>query len=86
MKKNTKKQYTIRSIPDNVDQSLKRRSKESGKSFNQVALEALIVGSGQTLRPKRNFAGVIGSLSVKEAEKLEEEIRLQHQIDRDLWK
>jgi plasmid stability protein len=86
MKKNTLKQYTIRNIPSNIDQSLKRRAKADGKSFNQVALEALAIGAGQNLKPKRDFTEVIGSLSTKEAENLEKQIQLQQQIDPRLWK
>jgi hypothetical protein len=86
MKKNTLKQYTIRNIPESIDKSLRRKAKESQKSFNQVALEALTLGAGQSLVPKRNFSEVIGSLSSKEAAEIEEEIRLQHQIDPSLWK
>ncbi len=85
MKKNTK-QYTIRNIPIRVDQILRRRAKETGKSFNQVALEALVTGSGDSLKPKRDFSDVIGSLSEKDAAKMEKEISLQRQIDEDLWK
>jgi plasmid stability protein len=85
MNKNAR-QYTIRNIPDQVDRALKRRAKEAGKSFNQVALEALASGAGESLRPKRDFSEVIGSLSEKEAMGIEEEIRLQHQIDPRLWK
>lgn len=88
MKKNTHKlrQYTIRNVPDSIDQCLQRRSKAAGKSFNQVALEALAIGANQSLKPKRDFREVIGSLSPKEAELLENEIQLQHQIDPNLWK
>ncbi len=86
MKKNALKQYTIRNIPESIDRSLRRKAKESQKSFNQVALEALTLGAGQNLVPKRNFTEVIGSLSSKEAADIEEEIRLQHQIDPSLWK
>ena len=85
MSMNTK-QYTIRSIPDQVDRALRRRAKESGKSFNQVALEALASGAGESLKPKRDFSEVIGSISEKEAAKIEEEIRLQRQVDPRLWK
>lgn len=85
MKRNTK-QYTIRNIPSQVDLILKQRARGLGKSFNQVALEALVSGTGQTLKPKRDFNDVIGSLTAKEAACLEEEIRLQHQIDPELWK
>jgi hypothetical protein len=86
MRKNALKQYTIRNIPENIDRHLRRKAKESGKSFNQIALEALTIGAGQSLRPKRDFSQVIGSISSKEAGNLEDEIKRQHQIDPDLWK
>lgn len=87
MKKNlTKRQYTIRNIPETVDRTLKRRAKAGGKSFNQVALEALTLGTGETLKPKRDFSEIIGSLSSNEAKIIEEEIELQRQIDPRLWK
>jgi len=86
MNKNALKQYTIRNIPSHVDRILKRRAKEVGKSFNQVALEAIITGAGENLRPKRDFSEVIGSLTQDEALRIEEEIRLQHQVDLKLWK
>ncbi len=69
-----------------MDRALKRRAKLAGKSFNQVALEALSAGAGETLRPKRDFSEVVGSLTEKEALRIEEEITLQRQIDEDLWK
>ena len=83
MKANTK-QYTIRNVPRDVDRVLRRRAKQLGKSFNQVALEALVAGAGLELKPKRDLSEVIGSMSPKEAARVEEEIRLQHQIDAEL--
>lgn len=80
------KQYTIRRIPDRVDRALRRRAREAGKSFNQVALEALASGAGESLVPKRDFSEVIGSMSKSEAARIEEELRLQRQIDSRLWK
>jgi hypothetical protein len=85
MKKNTK-QYTIRSIPEQVDRVLRQRARRAGKSFNQVALEALIIGAGESLRPKRDFSGIAGSLSDAEARKMDESIELQRQVDPELWK
>lgn len=41
-------QYTIRSIPAKVDQALRKRAKKTGKSLNEVALEALAKGTGVT--------------------------------------
>jgi hypothetical protein len=83
-KMNTK-QYTIRGIPLEVDAVLKRLAKQSSKSFNQIALEALTLGAGQTLRPKRDFSQVIGSITKRQAAAMDEEIRLQRQLDADLW-
>jgi hypothetical protein len=41
-------QYTIRSIPPKVDQALRKRAKKTGKSLNEVVLEALAKGTGVT--------------------------------------
>lgn len=79
-------QYTIRNVPPEVDRVLRRRAKEAAKSFNQVALEALVAGTGQSLVPKRDLREVVGSLTKKEAEHLDGEIRRQRQIDPELWR
>jgi len=41
-------QYTIRGIPEGVDDSLRRRAKREGKGLNRAALEALERGLGLT--------------------------------------
>jgi len=41
-------QYTIRSIPPKVDQALRKRSQKTGKSLNEVVIEALTKGAGMT--------------------------------------
>lgn len=78
-------QYTIRNVPQSVDRVLRFRAKDSGRSFNQLVIDALVAGTGQELRPKRDFSEVIGSLSAEEADRMEEEISRQRQIDEDLW-
>ena len=79
-------QYTIRNIPPEVDRVLRRSARDSSKTFNQVALEALVAGTGQRLAPKRDLGEVVGSLTKREAEQQDEEIRRQHQIDQGLWR
>ena len=86
MAKNTFRQYTIRNIPDEVDRILRRRSKLTGKSFNQVAVEALANGSGTSLRRKRDLSFLIGSFGETEAKRIDQEIAAQRKIDRELWK
>lgn len=85
MKPNTPKQYTLRNVPDYVDHLLRQKASETGKSLNQVALEALILGSGGGARPRRDFSGLVGSMPAAEASQIESDIRLQRQIDTDLW-
>jgi hypothetical protein len=79
-------QYTIRNIPPEVDRVLRRSAKDTSKTFNQVALEALIAGTGQRRAPKRDLGEVVGSVTKKEAAQQDEEIRRQHQIDPRLWR
>lgn len=80
------RQYTIRNVPEEVDVVLRRRAKQLGKSFNQVVLEALAAGAGLDLKPKRDLSDVVGSMSPAEARRMEEEVRLQRQIDPELWR
>ena len=39
-------QYTIRNVPDSLDEALRRAAREQGKSLNDVAIEALARGAG----------------------------------------
>ncbi len=80
------RQYTIRRVPDHVERALRRRAKTTGKSFNEVALEALALGSGEELRPKRALGRVVGSLSQRDAARMDEEVQRQRQLDGGLWK
>jgi hypothetical protein len=79
-------QYTLRNIPPNVDRALRRKAKESGTSFNQVAVEALTRGAGEAVRPQRDFSFIVGSLPKKEAAEIEAELKAQRQLDPKLWK
>ena len=84
--RHSKRQYTIRSVPAHLDQVLRQRAKQSGKSFNQVALDALTEGAGAHRRAFEDLDFMIGSLSEEEARDLEKEIALQRRIDPDLWR
>ncbi len=39
-------QYTIRSIPPNLDQALRDRARKTGKSLNEVTIDSLSTGVG----------------------------------------
>jgi plasmid stability protein len=79
-------QYTLRNVPVEVDNALRRRAKEEGKSLNEVALEALSEGVGlgpQKLR-RRDLSDLAGTWT-PDAE-FKKAIAAQDQIDEDLWK
>ena len=46
-------QYTLRDIPKEVDEALRRRAKQQGRSLQEVALEALAAGAGLPLNGQR---------------------------------
>lgn len=83
---NTRRQYTLRGIPAAVDRALRRRAKDTGKSFNQVAVEALTEGAGLGPVTYHDLDFMIGSMSVEEAAELEAEIAAQRRIDPELWR
>ena len=45
--------YVIRGIPASLDAALRERARASGKSLNEVAIEALMVGTGLTSVPRK---------------------------------
>lgn len=46
-------QYTIRSVPSKLDVVLRRRAQKTGKSLNEVLIEALTIGAG--ISPDASF-------------------------------
>ena len=58
-------QYTIRSVPPKLDSVLRSRAQKTGKSLNEVMLDALAKGAGVV--PDANFTDMdwfIGSKSL----------------------
>jgi hypothetical protein len=58
-------QYTIRSIPPGLDKVLRQKSRETGRSLNDVVISTLERGSGVTFKTKfRDLDWFIGSKSL----------------------
>ena len=45
-------QYTLRSIPPKLDSELRKRAKKTGRSLNEVSIEALAKGVGLSVENK----------------------------------
>lgn len=83
MKKQATIQYTIRGIPPEVDQALRKKAAQKKISLNQVLVDELTTASGQ---PKKyaDFSDLVGKWQPDpEFDALLEE---QRQIDWDMWK
>ena len=76
-------QYTIRGVPPAVDAALRKRARVSGRSLNDVVIEALAEGAGISLQ-RRNLDDIAGTWIEDKA--FDEAIAAQDQIDWDMWK
>jgi hypothetical protein len=78
-------QYTLRQIPPALDEALRRKSRQDGKSINQTALEVLHAGlalNGDSIR-HRDLDFMVGSWVEDPA--FDEAIRSQDSVDPKLW-
>lgn len=86
MKQSHAKQYTIRQIPQRLDQELRGRSKKQRTSLNKVIVDALWRGVGlhdETVK-HHDLDALIGSWKNDPA--FDEAIQDQNRIDWDQWK
>ncbi|MES1245937.1 MAG: hypothetical protein ABUT39_30295 [Acidobacteriota bacterium] len=79
-------QYTLRNIPPQLDEALRAKAREKGKSLNDVTLEALLAGvglAGQRVK-HRDLSDIAGSWISDPA--TDEALSEQRQIDPELWR
>ena len=79
-------QYTIRNVPDLLDEALRRSAREQGKSLNKVAIEALVRGAGLSEHRSRqlDLGDIAGSWRKDPA--FETALAAQDTIDAELWR
>lgn len=79
-------QYTIRNIPETLDAALRQSASRQGKSLNEVAVEALVRGTGLTeSRIRQRDLGDIAATWRKDPE-FDRALAAQDTIDEDLWR
>jgi len=78
-------QYTIRNIPTVVDQVIRKKAKQTGKSFNQTVVDMLSLQSVGTTKPEENndFDWLFGSMKLDD--NFDEVVKDLSQIDKDMW-
>ena len=79
-------QYTIRNIPDYLDDTLRDFARREGKSLNEVAVAALVRGAGlaQHERVKRDLSDIAGTWADDPA--FDSAIADQQKIDEAIWR
>jgi len=79
-------QYTIRNVPDTLDEALRRVARERGKSLNEVAIEALVRGAGVSGERgrQRDLKDIAGTWRKDPA--FDSALDAQDTIDEEMWK
>ena len=79
-------QYTIRNVPDHLDEALRRAAREQGKSLNEMAIEALARGAGVTgeRSRQRDLNDIAGTWRKDPA--FDRALEAQDKIDEEMWK
>jgi len=79
-------QYTIRNVPDTLDEALRRVARARGKSLNEVAIEALARGAGVTGEAcrQRDLGDISGTWRKDAA--FDRALAAQDTIDQEMWK
>jgi hypothetical protein len=85
MKKRHNIQYTIRRVPERVDQRLREKAVRENSSMNDVLLDALAVSSGTAEEPvvHHDLDALIGTWV--EDEKFDRAIADLDKVDGDMW-
>jgi plasmid stability protein len=78
-------QYTLRNIPDYLDAALRTKAREQGKSLNEVAVLALVIGAGlgESSRKKRDLSDIAGTWNEDPA--FANVIAEQDTVDESMW-
>lgn len=78
-------QYTLRNIPQPIDQALRERARREGTSLNQTVLKILRLALGSEGEPMqyRNLDDIVGTWH--EDPEFDEIMADQRRIDPDLW-
>lgn len=83
-------QITLRISDPEMEQALRRKAKETGKSLNKVVLELLRGGIGlkrdKKKAPGASLAEFAGKWTEQDVREFEEAIRSCEQIDEEMWK
>jgi len=79
-------QYTLRNVPDRLDDALRRTARKEDKTLNEVAIEALARGVGVAgeLGRQRDLSDIAGTWRKDSA--FDKALAAQDTIDEEMWR
>ena len=79
---------TIRNVPPEVAEALRKKRERSRTSLNQTVIELLsrALGLRRQGEESNGLAGLAGTWSKQEHEQFEAAVAVTEQIDEDLWR
>lgn len=79
-------QYTIRRIPKAVDDAIRERARNTGKSLNEAVVDLLADGAGVegVPRRRRDLSDIAGTWKTDKS--FEAALEEQDQVDKSLWR
>lgn len=79
-------QYTIRNIPPALDKVIRKKAKQTGKSFNQTVVDILLLQTFGTTKPKTDtsFSWLYNKNTIGNS--FDETINNLSQVDETLWR
>jgi len=80
-------QLTVRNLPPEIEEAIRRRARERHISINQSITELLCeaLGIPESGGKRRDLSDLAGTWSEDEAQAFDEAIRHQRGIDEELW-
>ncbi len=78
-------QITIRKLPENLENQIRRLAQKNRSSLNKTIIELLAYALGSEDK-KRDLSGLAASWSEDEIKEFESNTRHLEQIDEDIWK
>jgi hypothetical protein len=78
-------QYTLRNVPEYLDEVLRDAARAQGKSLNEVAIQALTRGAGldRNAMPRRSLDDIAGTW--REDPAFDDAVAAQQAIDEEIW-
>lgn len=79
-------QYTIRRVPKAVDDAIRERARNTGKSLNEAVVDVLADGAGVkgVPRRRRDLSDIAGTWRPDKS--FEAALEEQDQVDKSLWR